>query len=76
MKTVDVLVYVHPELAAQDRSRLEREVAAAEGVIAANFDQHKHPHALLVQYNPDAVQSSQLLEMVRREDPAASLVGL
>lgn len=76
MKAVDVMIHVHPELSPNDRAKVEQEVAAAVGVISANFDKHKHPHLLIVQYNPDAVQSSQLLEMVKRLDPAASLVGL
>lgn len=76
MKTVDVLIHVHPELSPQDRAKVAQEVTASVGVISANFDKHKHPHSLIVQYNPDAVQSSQILERVKRLDPAASLVGL
>lgn len=76
MKNVDVLIYVHPELSAEDRARLAREVAGSVGVISANFDQHPHPHALLIQYNPDATQSKQVLEVVRRHDPAATMAGL
>lgn len=76
MKTVDVLIYVHPELSAENRARVAQGVAKSVGVIAASFDKHKHPHALTVQYDPDAVQSKQILEVVRRHDPAASLVGL
>jgi hypothetical protein len=76
MKIVDVLVYVHPELATADRTRLEREVAGSVGVISANFDKHKHPHALTIQYNPDAVQSTQLLEVVRKHDSSATMAGL
>ena len=76
MKTVDVLIHVHPELSPEDRAKVAQEVAASVGVISANFDKHKHPHLLIVQYNPDAVQASLILEMVKRLDPAASLVGL
>lgn len=76
MNNVDVLIYVHPELSAEDRTRLTREVGGAVGVISANFDQHEHPHALIVQYNPDATQSKQLLEVVRRHDPTATMAGL
>ena len=76
MKNVDVLIYVHPELSAEDRARVVQEVGGAVGVISANFDQHKHPHALLIQYNPNATQSKQVLEAVRRHDPAATLVGI
>lgn len=76
MKTVDVLIHLHPELTPQDRAKVEQEVGASVGVVSATFDKHKHPHSLIVFYNPDVVQSSQLLELVRRRDPLASLVGL
>jgi hypothetical protein len=46
------------------------------GVIAANFDKHKSPHALTVLYNPNEIQDKQILDAVRRQDPAATLVGL
>lgn len=76
MKIVDVLIYVHPELSPEDRAKVEQGVAGCDGVISVNFDKHKHPHALTVEYNPDAVQSKQILEVVRRHDPAATMVGL
>jgi hypothetical protein len=76
MDTVDVLIHVHPELSQEARVKVEQEVMTCAGVIAANFDKHKSPHALTVLYNPDAVQDKQILEAVRRQDPAATLVGL
>jgi hypothetical protein len=76
MDTVDVLIHVHPELSQEERVKVEQEVMSCAGVIAANFDKHKSPHALTVLYNPDAVQDKQILEAVRRQDPAASLVGM
>lgn len=76
METVDVLIHVHPELPADARAKIEQEVRDCGGVISAHFNQHKHPHALIVLYNPDVVQSKQMLEVVKRHDPAASIVGL
>jgi hypothetical protein len=76
MDTVDVLIYVHPELPADARSTVEREVLACAGVLSADFDHHKHPHALTVLYNPEAVKDQKILETVRRHDPAATMVGL
>lgn len=76
MDTVDVLIHVHPELSQEARVRVEQEAMTCAGVIAANFDKHKSPHALTVLYNPDVVQDKQILEAVRRQDPAATLVGM
>lgn len=76
MDTTDILIHVHPDLSADARAKLEQAVMASNGVIAANFDHHKHPHALTVLYNPDATQSRAILEVVQKIDPAATMVGL
>lgn len=76
MDTADILIHVHPELSADARARLENAVLASNGVIAANFDHHKHPHALTVLYNPDATHGKAILDVVRQIDPAATMVGL
>jgi len=76
MSTVDVLIYVHPELSAEARKKMVNEVTAFAGVVSAKFDKHKHPHALTVMYNSNEVQSKQILDLVKKHDPAASLVGL
>lgn len=76
MDTPDILIYVHPELPANKRSKVEKEVLARAGVLAADFDHNKHPHALMVVYNPDVIKGQELLAIVQRHDPAASLVGL
>ena len=76
MDTPDIMIYVHPELSVEGRSRVENEVMGCAGVIAAAFDHHKHPHALTVVYNPDATSGKQILDAVRKHDPAASMVGL
>ena len=55
MSHVDVLVYVHQELPAQDRAKLADAVRGSVGVVSASFDQHAHPHALEVVYQPDKV---------------------
>lgn len=76
MNTVDFLVYVQSELTAEYRTRLTHDVLESAGVISANFNKHKHPHALLIEYDPGTIQSRQILSTVRRYDPAATMVGL
>ncbi|MBI3480908.1 MAG: hypothetical protein HY016_11230 [Nitrosomonadales bacterium] len=76
MDTPDIMIYVHPELSAEGRSKIEDAVMACAGVIAADFDQHIHPHALKVLYNSAATNGKQILAKVRQFDPAATLVGL
>lgn len=76
MNTADMLLQVYPELDQTERSYLERWLARCDGVVCAEFDQHAHPHALIVRYVPDAIQGMRLLDMVRKIEPAATRVGL
>jgi hypothetical protein len=76
MDTVDILIHMHPDLGPETRSRVEQEIMACTGVIAANFNHHQQPHALTVLYDPDAVKDQQILEVARRVDPAATMAGL
>jgi hypothetical protein len=46
------------------------------GVDCAEFDHLPHPHLLMVKYDPDAVEGMELLQMVRKLDPVASMVGM
>ena len=69
MKNVDVLIYVHPELSAPDLARLEQETAGEVGVLSAKFDKHQHPHALLIQYNPDVTHAKQVLDAATTQAP-------
>jgi len=76
MDTPDIMIYVHPELSAEDRTKIENDVTKRAGVISAHFDHHKHPHALTVLYNLDAISEQAILASVRKYDPSASMVGL
>lgn len=76
MNTPDVLFYIHPEMSADGRNKVEQELMTCKGVLAANFDHHEHPHMLDVLYDSDMTDSSQLLTMVRKFDPSATMIGL
>jgi hypothetical protein len=76
MNMADMLVHVHPDLDAHARDHLERYVGSKNGVDCVEFDHHPHPHALIVKYDPDVLQGMQILNMVRKIDPAATMVGL
>lgn len=76
METPDIMIYVHPELSAEVRTKIENDMTERAGVISAHFDHHKHPHALTVLYNLDAISEKEILASVRKYDPAASMAGL
>lgn len=76
MNMADMLVYVHPQLDAEKRVDLQRMVEGRAGVDCAEFDAHSNNHAMMVRYDPDAIQGMQILDIVRKADPGASIVGL
>jgi hypothetical protein len=55
---------------------LERNLLGRIGVDCAEFEHSPHPHSILVKYDPDAVEGMEILQMVRKLDPAASMVGM
>ncbi len=76
MNTADLMIYVHPELDAEARTDLERKVMGHVGIDCAEFDHHPHPHSLMVKYDPDTITGTEILQMVRKLDPSASMVGM
>jgi hypothetical protein len=76
MNKADMLIYIHPELDVQKRTDLEKKVEGRVGVDCAEFDPHTHHHAMMVRYDPDAIQGMEILETVRNTDPVATIVGL
>lgn len=76
MKTADMMIYVHPDLDATRRMDLERSLAGRIGVDCAEFEHRPHPHSLMVKYDPDSIKGMDILQMVRKLDPAASMVGM
>ena len=76
MNTADMVIHVHPELDAQARSNLEKRIMGCVGVDCAEFDHHEHPHSMVVKYDPEEIQGTQILDIVRTVDPVATRVGL
>jgi hypothetical protein len=75
MDIADVLIHVHPELSAPQRAKIEDELGGRNGVISLHFSPG-HPHVLKVAYDPQAITSREILDLVRRWDEAATMVGL
>ena len=75
MDIVDILIHIHPELSAELRTKMEDEVGTQKGVLSVHFSA-KHLHELTVAYDPQAITSQHILELVRAWDKAATMVGL
>lgn len=76
MNVADMMIHVHPDLETQEIRNLERKLEGHIGVDCAEFIREPHPHALLVKYDPDTVYGGEILRMVRKLDPAATMMGL
>jgi hypothetical protein len=76
MNIADMLIHVHPELGPHEKTELARSLEHNIGVDCAAFSYHPRSHSLLVKYDPEALTGKEILEMVRRLDPEASMVGL
>lgn len=77
MEMVDVLIHVHPDLSAEARAKIVKDLQACKGVISACFGGHQeYPHAAMVVYDSDSIHATQILAAARLSDPAAALIGL
>ncbi|MDD2701456.1 MAG: hypothetical protein PHH36_09485 [Sideroxydans sp.] len=76
MNTADMLIHVHPDLNAQARTTLEKNLLSHIGVDCAEFEHRPQPHSILVKYDPDTIEGMEILQTVRKFDPKASMVGM
>lgn len=76
MHTADMLIHVHPDLDAQARTDLEKNLLSHIGVDCAEFEHKPHPHAILVKYDPETIEGLDILMTVRNVDPVATMVGM
>lgn len=74
-KMVDVTLHIDEETTPEERESLRDQLLALDGVIAANYH-HKHPHLMIVEYNPDQTTSHRLVETAEQRGYHAELVGL
>ena len=72
----DITVHLHPDSSCDDMDKIEQELRALDGVVSVHFDKEKHPHAMIVAFDPDAVSSDVLLETIRKCDARAVKVGI
>ncbi|MDX1810857.1 MAG: ATP-binding protein [Gammaproteobacteria bacterium] len=72
---VDVMLHIDETTSHQDREALRDDIWQLNGVMAASFHDEK-PHLLIVEYNPDEINSTALLESVKSKGLNAELVGL
>ncbi len=74
-KVADVVVHIDETLTADRLKSLADAIRGVDGVISAGA-QDKTPHLVTVLYNPDNVNSKEILDKVKKEGCHAELVGI
>ena len=62
----DIYVYLHPDSLFDYRNKVEEELRAISGVFSVHFNADECRNAMFVAYNPRAVSSDVLLEIIRK----------
>ena len=71
----DILVHLHPESSCDDRGLMEKDLRNHDGVVSVHFNSEEHPYSVVVAYNTDAVNSSEILTEIRKCDKSAMMAG-
>lgn len=75
IKMVDVEVHIDETLDKARRESLVDKVREQDGVISVG-SREETPHLMIIEYNPEQVNSQQLLHLVQSEGLHAELFGL
>jgi hypothetical protein len=71
----DITLHVDETLDSDGRAQLEEAFRAREGVVSVHIDP-KRPHLFLIEYNPEQVNSQDLLAITHYQGLHAELIGL
>ena len=73
----DVTLHVDEELSEEARDALEDALRRRDGVVSVHFNTNvAHPHLAVVEFNPERVNSKDLLNIVKHQGYHGELVGL
>jgi hypothetical protein len=75
MEMVDVTMHIDETVDHNRRVKIADTVRAHNGVMAVSHHDEK-PHLIIVEYDPNAVTSKQLLQLVLDQGVHAELIGL
>ncbi|RMG29478.1 MAG: ATP-binding protein [Gammaproteobacteria bacterium] len=71
---VDLVVHIDDTLGEQRRQDIELAMRQEAGVLDAHFTRGR-PHLMVVEYDPDAIDSFAILRDIHRQSVHAELVG-
>ena len=74
-KMVDVTLHLDENLSNIDREELRDHILQRNGVAAAAYHDEK-PHLIVVEYDPDVINSSEFVKIASDRGIHAELIGL
>ena len=75
IKMTDVTLHIDENTNKDERESLRDSLLVLNGVMAADYHDVK-PHLMIVEYNPDIINSSDFLTTVKSKGLHAELIGL
>lgn len=75
MHTVDILLYIHPDISDEQRISFEESLSECNGVMHVRF-KPKLGHEINITYDPDAISADAMRRKIRDWDKDAKVVGL
>ena len=74
-KMVDITLHIDETTTHADREALRDRMLAQTGVMAADYHDEK-PHLMVIEYNPDLIDSAKFVDITKEVGVHASLIGL
>jgi len=74
-KMADVTIHIDEAVAAEERVGIQDRLRSLDGVMAA-ASQDATPHLMVVEYNPDRIDSRKILDTVTASGVHAELIGM
>lgn len=75
IKLVDVTIHIDKDTNDETRTEVEKALRGIEGVVSVHMPVEER-HLIVVEYNPDATKSMDLLKVVQPLTGHAELIGL
>jgi hypothetical protein len=75
MKLVDVTIHIDENVDHDQRDAVQDRLRSMGGVVAA-ASHDERPHLMVVEYDPDRIDSQRILSAVRDAGVHAELIGL
>ena len=74
IKLAEVTLHIDEDTSHDERENFRDTLLAMDGVLAASYHDEK-PHLMLIEYNPDAVNSIEFVKAAKKHDLHAELIG-